>query len=108
MRVLTVALALMGLSFSSPQQDQATLLGEASDRITKALNLYSQAADPVRPRMTSQQQVATALFFAAAMAVEDNSLSLSGVCQLQQLSKSPTLTGQRIVDPLVRQYRQNS
>ncbi len=105
MRMLIVALALSGLSFPPPADDQATRLGEASDRITQSLNLYAKAAEPLRSRMTSQQQTATALFFAAAMALEDNSLSLSGVCQLQQLSKSPGVSKQNILMPLLQQYR---
>ena len=108
MRVLIIPLALAGLSLSSPPEDQATQLGEASARITQALNLYAKAAESGRSRLTPQQQTATALFFAAAMALEDNSLSLSGVCQLQQLSKSPAVSRQNVVAPLLQQYRTSS
>ena len=105
MRVLILLLVLAGMTLPASAQDQATQLAEASARITQALNLYAQAAEPIRSQMTAQQRIGTALFYAAAMALEDNSLSLSGVCQLQQLSKSPTATKQRIVAPLVQQYR---
>ena len=90
MRVLILLLVLAGLALPASAQDQATQLAEASARITQALNLYAQAAESIRSQMTAQQKMGTALFFAAAMALEDNSLSLSGVCHLQQLSKSPT------------------
>lgn len=105
MRVLILLLVLAGLALPASAQDQATQLAEASAQITQALNLYAQAAEPIRSQMTTQQQMGTALFFAAAMALQDNSLSLSGVCQLQQLSKSPTATRQMVVAPLVQQYR---
>jgi len=105
MRIMILLLVLAGLALPASAQNQATQLAEASARITQALNLYAQAADSIRSQMTAQQKMGTALFFAAAMALEDNSLSLSGLCQLQQLSKSPTATKQRIVTPLVQQYR---
>lgn len=109
MRVLVaVPLVIAGLSLPSPQEDQAIQLGEVSARITQSLNMYAQAAEPLRSQMTPPQQTATALFFAAAMALEDNSLSLSGVCQLQQLSRSPSASRQHIVAPLHQQYRTSS
>ncbi len=108
MRVLILLLVLAGMALPASAQDQATQLAEASARITQALNLYAQAAEPIRSQMTAQQRIGTALFYAAAMALEDNSLSLSGVCQLQQLSKSPTATEQGIVAPLVQQYRSSN
>jgi len=105
MRIMILLLVLAGLALPASAQNQATQLADASARITQALNLYAQAADSIRSQMTAQQKMGTALFFAAAMAIEDNSLSLSGFCQLQQLSKSPTATKQSIVTPLVQQYR---
>jgi len=105
MRILIIVLVLTGLALPALAQDQAAQLAEASSQITQALNLYARAAEPIRSQMTIQQKIGTTLFFAAAMALEDNSLSLSGVCQLQQLSKSPAATKQRIVAPLVQQYR---
>jgi hypothetical protein len=105
MRALILVLVLVGLALPASAQDQATQLGEASAQITKALNLYAQAAESISSQMTAEQKMGTALFFAAAMALEDNSLSLSGVCHLQQFSKSPKATKQGIVLPLVQQYR---
>ncbi|HDL07327.1 MAG TPA: hypothetical protein ENG35_01145 [Desulfobacteraceae bacterium] len=105
MRIMILLLVLAGLALPASAQNQATQLADASARITQALNLYAQAADSIRSQMTAQQKMGTALFFAAAMAIEDNSLSLSGFCQLQQLSKSPTFTKQSVVTPLVQQYR---
>ncbi|OGP52836.1 MAG: hypothetical protein A2Y65_07950 [Deltaproteobacteria bacterium RBG_13_52_11] len=108
MRFLILLLVLVGLAFPACAQDQATQLAEASAQITQALNLYAQAAEPIRSRMTAQEKLGTTLFFAAAMALEDNSLSLSGLCRLQQLSKSPTATKQKIVEPLIQQYRSSN
>jgi hypothetical protein len=98
-------LALTGMSLSPSAQDSASRLSEASDRIARALNAYSTAEEPVRSRLTTQQELGTTLFFAAAMALEDNSLSLSAVCQLQQLSKSQVASQEKIVGPLLDQYR---
>lgn len=105
MRIVILLLVLTELVLPAFAQDQATQLGEASAQITEALNLYAQAAEHIRSQISGQERIGTTLFFAAAMAVEDNSLSLSGVCQLQQLSRSPAATKQRIVVPLGQQYR---
>jgi hypothetical protein len=105
MRLLIVTLALTGMSLSPSAQDSASRLNEASDRIARALNAYSTAEEPIRSRLTTQQELGTALFFAAATALGDNSESLSVVCQLQQLSKSQVASKEKIVEPLLEQYR---
>ena len=105
MHIFSLLLVLAKLAFPAAAQDQAYMLGKASAQITDALNIYAQAAEPIRSKMTVQQQLGTSLLFAAAMALEDNSLSLQGVCLLQQESKSPAATKQRIVMPLIQQYR---
>ena len=105
MRALILVLVLLGLALPASAQDQATQLEEASARLTQALNLCAQEVESTRPAMTEEQKMGIALFFAAAMALEDNSLSLSGVCKLQQLSKSPGSSKGGIVVPLIQQYR---
>jgi hypothetical protein len=108
MRLFILFFALAATTAPSLPQDQSAQLSTASDAITRALNAFAAAADPLRSSMTNQQRLATALAFAAAMSLEDNSLSLSAVCQLQQLSRSPSVSRQRILEPLLGQYRTSS
>jgi len=89
-------------------QGQIDNLGTASAQVTDALNRYAAAAEPLREKMSLQQQVATTLLFAAAMAMEDNALSLSGICALQTASKAPAMTDQKLVQPLIQQFKTSS
>ena len=58
--------------------------------------------------MSLHQQIATGLLFAAGMAMQDNALSLSGICALQTASKAPAMTDQNLVQPLIQQFKESS
>jgi hypothetical protein len=102
------ALLVFGMAAPPPNQDQAAAAAEASAAVTQALNLYAKAGEASRGRLSELQNLATQLFFSAAMGVEDNALSLSGLCQMQRASSAPALTKERVLGPLIQQYRTSS
>jgi hypothetical protein len=108
MHIFCILFVLARLAFPTPTQDQAAMLNKAANQITEALNLFTQAGEPIRLQMTLEQKLGASLFISAAMAVQDNAFSLSGVCYLQQQSRSPADTKKNIVMPLIEIYRESN